>query len=76
MHSPYPPERPVRGIKSACPFCNEASTELWLDAGRDDFDHQLRCSMCDARGPWSDAEGAVEAWRGVRAVYADEADRE
>jgi hypothetical protein len=69
MSDPVPPQvLPLHQVEGVCPFCNEGLAQLWRDVGREDFDHQVRCSFCEARGPWSDEKGAVEAWRSVRAV--------
>ena len=65
MNAPFFPESPVRHVARVCPFCNEALAELWRDPMRPEMDHQVRCEMCDARGPWSSADGAVDAWEGV-----------
>ena len=73
MSEPAPPQvLPLHPIEGACPFCNETFGQVWRDVGREEFGHQVRCGFCDARGPWSDAGGAVEAWHSVRPVLYDE----
>jgi hypothetical protein len=68
MDEPAPTHLPLHEIDGVCPFCNEALARLWRDPAREDYAYQVRCGMCDARGPWGDEAGAVEAWRSVRAI--------
>lgn len=64
-------EHAVRQLTTGCPFCLQPnSVHLWYSPKNDWHPYQVRCSLCEARGPACDCgeESAVPMWLSVAAV--------
>lgn len=61
----------TRQLETGCPFCLQPnSVELWFDPKEIDRPYQVRCGLCDARGPKCDCgeESAVPMWMAVEST--------
>ncbi len=64
-------EHVVRKLDSGCPFCLQPnSVDLWFNPKNDWHPYQVRCDLCEARGPACDCgeESAVVMWLSVARV--------
>lgn len=60
-------EHAQRHLSEPCPFCHLKTVHLWYDPKNQDRPYQVRCSLCEARGPACDCgeESAVPAWMSI-----------
>lgn len=64
-------EHEVRRLETACPFCLQPnSVVLWFIPHDEWHPYQVRCCLCQARGPACDCgeESAVPMWLSVSSL--------